>query len=84
MGRVLGNISEPDQPDAECAIRLTFPEEFAGSSMGEFQSRGGYITGMDVQSGIVILRGSLPAAEFQAFRETIAFVTQQRGSVERE
>ena len=84
MGRVLSNITEPDQPDAESAIRLTIPEEFAGSSMGEFQSRGGYITGMDVQSGIVIVRGSLPAAKFQAFRDAIAVATQRRGSVERE
>jgi len=50
--------------------------------MGEFQSRGGYIIGMDVQPGIVILLGSLPAAESRAFRETIAVVTHQRGSVE--
>ncbi len=84
MGRVLSNVSEPDHPDAECAIRLVLPEQYAGSSMSEFQSRGGCITGMDVQSGIVILRGSLPAAEFQAFREIIAVVTQRHGSVERE
>ena len=84
MGRVLSNISEPDQPDAEFVIRLTVAEEFAGLSMSEFQSRGRYVTGMDVQSGIVIMRGSLPAAEFQAFRDTIAVATQQRGSVERE
>jgi translation elongation factor EF-G len=83
MGRVLSNISEPDQPDAEFTIRITVPEEFAGASMGELQSRGGSINGIDVQSAIVIIRGSLPASEFQAFQDTIAVATQQRGSVER-
>ena len=84
MGRVISNISEPDQPDAEFAIRFTVPEDFAGVSMGEFQSRRGCITGMEVQSGIVIIRGSLPASEFQAFQATIAVATEQRGRVERE
>ena len=83
MGRVRGDISEPDQPDAESAVRITIPEKFAGASMGEFESRRGCITGMDVQSGTVIIRGSLPASEFPAFQERIAVATQQRGTVER-
>jgi hypothetical protein len=84
MARVLSGLSEPDQPDANFAIRFTVPEEFAGMSMGEVQSRRGCITGMDVQSGIAIIRGSLPASEFQAFQDTIAVATHQRGRVERE
>jgi translation elongation factor EF-G len=84
MGRILSEIREPDQPNSELGIRMTVPEEFAGASMGEFQSRGGYITDMDVQSGMVMVRGSLPAGEFQAFRDAIALATQQRGRVERE
>jgi translation elongation factor EF-G len=53
-------------------------------SMGEFQLRRGCITGMDVQSGNAIIRGSLPASQFQGFQHSIAVATQQRGRVERE
>jgi translation elongation factor EF-G len=56
MAPVLSNISEPDQSNAELAIRMTVPEEFAGAVMGELQSRRGYTTAMDVQSGVVIIQ----------------------------
>jgi elongation factor G len=84
MAPVLSNISEPDQPNAELAIRMTVPEEFAGAVMGELQSKRGYTTEMDVQWGVVIIRGRMPASEFDGFRATIALATQQRGRVERQ
>lgn len=84
MAPLLSNISEPDQPNAEVAICMTVPEEFAGAVMGELQSRRGYTAEMEVQSGVVVIRGRMPASEFDGFQATIALATQQGGRVERQ
>lgn len=84
MPQVTNESSGSDEPDSEVSIRMTVPEELAGASMGEFQSRRGSITAMDVRSGVVIIRGAIPASEFRAFQHTIASATQQRGRVDRE
>jgi elongation factor G len=84
MKQVLGGTSEPDQPTGEVAIGMVVPEESAGALIGEFSSRRGRITGVDVQSGLFVIRGSLPASEYAALQEVIASATEQRGKVERE
>jgi translation elongation factor EF-G len=87
MGRVLGGVNEPDEPnrpDAELIIRMTVPEEFAGWSMGELNSRRGCIIGMDVQHGNVVIRGSVPTTEYQALADAIAVATKRLGRIERE
>ena len=88
MARVPSGVSEPNQPepepDPELLIRVIVPEEFAGLSMGELQSRRGCVTGLDVQSGVVFIRGSLPSSEYAAFHTAITVSTQHRGRVEHE
>lgn len=85
MKEVASDASESDQPNGEIAIRVVVPEEFCGWSVGEFQSRGGSITGMEVQSGcVVVIRGSLPVSEYPALQDAVRSATQQRGKVERD
>lgn len=84
MARVLSGVSEPNQPepDPELPIRVIVPEEFAGLAMSELQSRRGCVTGLDVQSGVAFIRGSLPSSEYDAFDTAITVSTQHRGRVE--
>jgi elongation factor G len=65
-------------------IRVTVPEEFVGASMGELSARRGYVTSIDVQSGDVSIRATLPASEYNALVEAIAAMTQRRGRIKRE
>jgi len=86
VARVLNGVSEPNppQPDTEILIRVIVPEEFAGLSMSELQSRRGSVTGLEVKSGLTLIRGTLPRSEYDALYAAIAFSTQQRGKVEHE
>jgi elongation factor G-like protein len=84
MRQMFGDSSEPDQPNAELVVRIVVPEEFTGYSIGELQSRGGCVADMQVHSGSVVIRGSLPASEYPALQDAISSATQQRGNVERE
>jgi translation elongation factor EF-G len=85
MTRVLSGPNEPsqpDDPDAEFGICITVPEEFTGQSIGELNSRGGRVVEMDAQSGIVLIRASLPRSEYYGLQKAIAANTQHRGRVE--
>ena len=84
MGRALSGVNEPDEPNAELIIRMTVPEEFAGLSMGELNSRRGCIKGMDVQHGNVVIRGSVPTKEYDALADAISVATKRLGRIERE
>jgi translation elongation factor EF-G len=85
MARVLtgsDDFAEPDELGSEFAIQIIVPEEFAGVSMSELQSRRGCITGMDIKSGSVLIRASLPASEYEGLEKAIDEGTQHRGRVE--
>ncbi|HYL15644.1 MAG TPA: hypothetical protein VEV41_21600 [Terriglobales bacterium] len=85
MSRVLSGTSEPGQPDepeSEFLIYIIVPEEFAGVSMGEVHSRRGSVTGMDVQTGSVLIRASVPKSEYSGLEHAIDEATQHRGRVE--
>jgi translation elongation factor EF-G len=86
MPRVLGGTSEPSPPEpneAEVAVQINVPQEFAGMSMGELHTRGGQVKGMDVLSNDVLIRASVPESEFDALKKGIDAGTQHRGRVER-
>jgi translation elongation factor EF-G len=76
--------AEFDQPhdSEEINIQLVVPEEFAGISMSELQSRGGLVTDMEVQDGNVSVRASLPSSEYGELRKAIFAATGGRGRVE--
>lgn len=85
MPRVLSGMSEPGQPDepqSEIAVHLIVPEEFAGMSMSELQSRRGRVSAMDVNSGRVLIRASLPISEYDGLEKAIDQGTHHRGRVE--
>jgi translation elongation factor EF-G len=86
VARVLSGVSEPNQPepDPELPIRVIVPEEFAGLSMSELQSRRGSVIGLEVQSSTAFIRGTLPSSEYDAFDTAISVSTQHRGKVEHE
>ena len=80
--RVLSGIGEPDEPHSELSIHIVVPEEFAGMSMAELNSRRGVITGMDVQTGGILISASLPASEYGGLEKAIHEGTHHRGRVE--
>ena len=85
MPRVLSGVSEPgepDEPQSEIAVHVIVPEEFAGISMTELQSRRGRVNGMDVKSASVLIRATLPASEYDGLEKAIDEGTQHRGRVE--
>jgi translation elongation factor EF-G len=87
MARVLAGLHEPDEPnrrEPEVVIRMTVPQEFAGSSMAEFSARRGFITGMDVEHGNAVIRGRLPTSEYNALADVIAAGTRHLGRIERD
>lgn len=73
---------QPDEPDAECALYIIVPEEFAGVSMSELNSRRGCVTGIDIETGSVSIRASLPKSEYSGLEKAITEGTQHRGRVE--
>ena len=56
MPPVLGAVGEPAEPPSEVSIHITVPVEFADMSLAGLNSRRGLITGMDVQTGTVLIR----------------------------
>ncbi len=83
MPRVVGVLGESDEQPSELSIHIIVPVEFSGMSMAELNSRGGLITGMDVQTGSVLIRASLPASEYGGMEKAIGEGTWHRGKVER-
>ena len=83
MPPVPGAVDEPAEPPSELSIHIIVPEEFAGMSMAELNSRRGLITGVDVQTGTALIRASLPASEYSGLEEAINEGTRHRGRVER-
>ena len=73
-----------DQPhdSHEITVQLVVPEEFAGSSMSELQSRRGLVTDMEVQDGNVSVRASLPISEYDELKKAILAATSGLGRVE--
>ena len=85
--RVLSGLDEPDdsnRPDPEVAIRITVPQEFAGSSMGEITVRRGFITNTDVVGENAVIRGRVPKSKYAALADAFAAGTQDLARLEQE
>ncbi|HSA93580.1 MAG TPA: elongation factor G [Terriglobales bacterium] len=61
-------------------VEITVPDEFAGSIMGDLNSRRGRIQGMDNKSGKTIVRAECPMAEMLTYGTDLTSMTQGRGS----
>src|SRR5437588_3945936 len=61
-------------------VEITVPDEFAGSIMGDLNSRRGRIQGMDNKGGNTIVKAEVPMAEMLTYGVDLTAMTQGRGS----
>jgi len=62
------------------AVEITVPDDFAGSIMGDLNSRRGRIQGMDAKGGNTIVKAEVPMAEMLTYGADLTSMTQGRGS----
>jgi elongation factor G len=61
-------------------VEITIPDEFAGSIMGDLNSRRGRIQGMDNKGGKTIVKAEVPMAEMLTYGTDLTSMTQGRGT----
>ncbi|HEX5435045.1 MAG TPA: elongation factor G [Candidatus Angelobacter sp.] len=61
-------------------VEITIPDEFAGSIMGDLNSRRGRIQGMENKAGKTIVKAEVPMAEMLTYGADLTSMTQARGS----
>jgi elongation factor G len=59
---------------------ITIPDEFAGTIMGDLNSRRGRIQGMDNKAGNTIVKAEVPMSEMLTYGADLTSMTQGRGS----
>jgi elongation factor G len=62
------------------AVEITVPDEFAGSIMGDLNSRRGRIQGMDNKGGNTLVKAEVPMSEMLTYGADLTSMTQGRGS----
>jgi elongation factor G len=65
---------------ADHDVEITMPDEFAGTIMGDLNSRRGRIQGMDNKAGNTIVKAEVPMAEMLTYGADLTSMTQGRGS----
>jgi len=61
-------------------VEIAIPDEFAGSIMGDLNSRRGRIQGMDNKGGNTVVKAEVPMAEMLTYGVDLTSMTQGRGS----
>jgi elongation factor G len=61
-------------------VEITIPDEFAGSIMGDLNSRRGRIQGMDNKAGNTVVKAEVPMSEMLTYGTDLTSMTQGRGS----
>jgi elongation factor G len=61
-------------------VEIAIPDEFAGSIMGDLNSRRGRIQGMDNKGGNTVVKAEVPMAEMLTYGADLTSMTQGRGS----
>ena len=61
-------------------VEITVPDEFAGSIMGDLNSRRGRIQGMDNKAGNTVVKAEVPMSEMLTYGVELTSMTQGRGS----
>jgi elongation factor G len=59
---------------------ISIPDEFAGSIMGDLNSRRGRIQGMENKAGKTIVKAEVPMSEMLSYGADLTSMTQARGS----
>jgi len=72
--------AKPTLLEPVMVAEITVPDEFAGSIMGDLNSRRGRIQGMDNKGGNTIVKAEVPMAEMLTYGADLTSMTQGRGS----
>jgi elongation factor G len=73
-------IAKPTLLEPIMNVEITVPDDFAGSIMGDLNSRRGRIQGMDNKAGNTIVKAEVPMAEMLTYGVELTSMTQGRGS----
>ena len=73
-------IAKPTLLEPIMSAEITVPDEFAGSIMGDLNSRRGRIQGMDNKGGNTVVKAEVPMAEMLTYGVDLTAMTQGRGS----
>jgi elongation factor G len=72
--------AKPTLLEPVMGVEITVPDEFAGSIMGDLNSRRGRIQGMDNKAGNTLVKAEVPMAEMLTYGADLTSMTQGRGS----
>jgi elongation factor G len=73
-------VAKPTLLEPIMSVEITVPDEFAGTIMGDLNSRRGRIQGMDNKAGNTIVKAEVPMAEMLTYGADLTSMTQGRGS----
>jgi len=73
-------VAKPTLLEPIMVVEITAPDEFAGSIMGDLNSRRGRIQGMDNKGGNTVVKAEVPMAEMLTYGVDLTSMTQGRGS----
>jgi len=73
-------VAKPTLLEPVMNVEITVPDDFAGSIMGDLNSRRGRIQGMDNKAGNTIVKAEVPMAEMLTYGADLTSMTQGRGS----
>ena len=73
-------VAKPTLLEPIMSVEITVPDEFAGSIMGDLNSRRGRIQGMDNKGGNTVIKAEVPMAEMLSYGADLTSMTQGRGS----
>ena len=73
-------VAKPTLLEPIMAVEITVPDDFAGSIMGDLNSRRGRIQGMDNKGGNTVVKAEVPMAEMLTYGVELTSMTQGRGS----
>jgi elongation factor G len=72
--------AKPSLLEPVMKVEITAPDEFAGSIMGDLNSRRGRIQGMDNKAGKTIVKAEVPMSEMLTYGAELTSMTQGRGT----
>jgi elongation factor G len=73
-------VAKPTLLEPIMNVEITVPDDFAGSIMGDLNSRRGRIQGMDNKAGNTVVKAEVPMAEMLTYGVELTSMTQGRGS----
>ena len=72
--------AHPTLMEPSMRVEVVVPQEFMGDVIGDFNSRGGRVRGMEERSGIQVVNGEAPLAKMFGYATELRSMTQGRAS----